>query len=415
MAFTTYRYVLLRSDDLNVKESHEVGELTGATGRTIQRKLNGIDTASVVVSLTDPVAHELLMPSNPDAEYRLKIYRQQEGSPPALIFYGPVVDVETIFGSSSGSVQINAASPLWYLTHRYAFKEIRNGFATQKPFSNSTRVAVVMAALADVRANGWTGLAVATPSPSLTGGTVGNGDPYDAAWRNMAELLTEMAGATGDDGFDFYVQPGDEQFLDNISNPAYGAMGTLYLTERRGVDRPEVIFETGIGTTNNAVEARQSMTRIGLANAVYHVPDVYSEDRIDGPDKKIPVISSDRPSSIAARSRHEAILRDDIQDIEDEDNPANNTAYRRQLVELHANVRQRPRRVITFEPAPEEQGPSVPRAFADYDIGDTIRLRVVSPDGRLALNESLRIYGIDTEINDGAGTGRHTLTLTPEN
>lgn len=400
MAFTIYRYVLTDH------EGNALGELTGATGRSLQRKLNGIDTASVAVSLADPVARYLLRTRNeagqPADELRLQVFRDDGTRSPRLVFYGPVVDVETIFGPTSGVAQINAASPLWYLTHRFAFKAVNaQGLPLKVNRIDVGRAQLVRDALVDISNESALPFFIAPGTPDT--GTVGSAaQPFDASWRNVAELMAEMSAGqlnnsgSGGDGFDFFIEPEE----------GGGKMGALYLVGRRGVRRPSVIFETGIGTRNNAVEARQAFTRSGLANWVYHVPEVYSAEDLanNPPDNPLPVVSQNRTPSIQFRGRHEAILRDDIQDL----------TFRNALVDLHSYVRQNPRRIVTFQPAPEEQGDMVPRAIADYDIGDTIFLRVVAPSGAIAINDELRVYGIDTEIDDQTGTGRHTLTLTPE-
>lgn len=412
MAFTVYRFVLLKTDPANVRRCEQVGELTHATGRSFQMKLNGIDTASVTVSLTDPIARELVQPTNPDVEFRLKIFLQSDDSLyPTLVFYGPVIDVETVFGSTSGSVQINAASPLWNLTHRFVYKDTINGYAVEHPISDSTRGRVAWEAIRHVEnTTGFMGFTLGGGFPQS--GSIGAGKPFDAGWRNAAELLTEMGSGSTGDGFDFYIDYGEWPGVPE-SSLNFGSMGVLFLTERRGSLKPNVIFETGLGTTNTAVQARQSITRSSLANSVYHLPGVYTQDQInnDPTGDEIAVVSASNGPSITARGVHEAILRDDIEDISD---AQNRTDFRSQLVDLHVSVRQRPRRIITFEPAPEEQGPNIPRAFVDYGIGDTIQLRAVAPNGQIALNEQLRIYGIDSEIDDQSGTARHTLTLTPE-
>lgn len=465
MAFTIYRYVLTD------RFGNARGELTGAIGRSLQRKLNGIDTASVTVSLTDPVARYLL---DPDQEHRLKVYRQDGDATPQLIFYGPVVDVETVFSPTSGSAAINAASPLWNLTHRFAFKRIEGGIARQHLIENGKRAQVALDAVTrTVSQDGPIGLAINGFVPDS--GDIGVGEPFDASWRNVAELLTELSSGqlNSGEGFDFFVVPSDSLGSDS--------MGTLVFAERRGQARPSAIFETGIGTRNNAVEARQTATRSGVANSVFHVPGVYSnEDMQDGEVMKLPVMSKVQSASVIDRGCHEAVLRDDISDVAiglsgvsasggaatittttphgfragDQvfvmqtslvdgqrvvvDAPSATTlrvqfpsiiaqtptsgwvvasgmtSYRQRIVDMHAAVRQRPRRAVTFQPAPEEQGPSVPKAVADYDVGDTIRLRVVAPNGAIAINDDLRIYSIETAVDDQAGTGQHTLTLVPE-
>jgi hypothetical protein len=285
MAITTYRYVLVDG------EGARIGELATATGRSLQRKHNGIDTASVSVALTDPLTPYLLRSMD---EYRLQVWRHVEGMYPELVFYGPVVDAETVFGPASGVVQINAASPVWLLTHRYAFKQTVNGLPVGTKYIEAPRHSIAMQALSNIVNTSGDGFPVSFYADAMDTGKVGTAkNPYDAGWRNAAELLTEMSAGplnnagTGGDGFDFYFRP----------EPSAGASyGGVYLVARRGERRPYVVFETGIGTTNTATEARQAITRSGLANAVYHLPDIYdaAELQADPPSDPLPLISRNR-------------------------------------------------------------------------------------------------------------------------
>jgi hypothetical protein len=384
----TYRYVLTD------RSGHASGELQNASGRSLSKTLNGIDTATFTLQLSDPMARELV---NPDStgeipERLLKIYRQDDAAP-VLLFHGPVVDAEAVYTGVGGTVQVNAASPLWTLQHRLAGKDAIGANRTAKPASGE-RAQIARSVITAANSEGNTGVGL---WPSVTTTALTSVD--DIAYRPVAELITELSrgqlGASAADGFDFSIDPQEYSsgtiglFRVGPANPDPRNLNDALI----GRTLDEVVFELGPGTRGSALSARQTITRQGLANVVLHT---LNEGEV--------VVGAANSPSVTARGRHEAVLTEDISDAN----------YRQQLVDLHVNTRRVPRRVITLDPAAEEQSINVPRAYVDYAIGDVISLRVVDSDGVVALNDGVRVYGINTAIDDTSGVGRHSLTVVAE-
>lgn len=381
---TVYRFLLADRSGNNIAELHRAGD------RQITYTLNGMDTVSFTLPITERSARQL---SDSNAEWMVKVYAKTPGETERIVFYGPVISTESNFGPG-GTVAVNAASPFWYLTKRYAGKTAEGRqFPTPDVVytGGCSRFNAVSELLTEANAEGNTGIAPVSSSFILS--------PYASEplkFKNVGEWISEIgAGGILGGGFDWRLK---YQERDGSGIFALFQMGTptgSNFIDERLIGRPlgaACSFEMGAGTKNNLTEVRQQVTREGLANVVYHQPQYEGGE----------ILLKDASGSISARGRHELVLTEDIQD----------TDVRNSLIDINVAVRQIPRRVLQVTPAHEDELGRVPRFMVDYDLGDKVVVRVVEW-GDVVINDFVRIYGVTVEIGP-EGTPTHTLTITPE-
>ena len=365
-----------------------LGELTRASARTWDRALNAPATCKFQIRMDDPQANLVLF-----EDLLLMVYKDR-----ALRFVGDVTSAEESHsGQGYGTVVATATDALWRLDHRLLGKDFTGlgGYSHGTALVPVEKVAIARTAVDRVQAvvgtnydaGGDAGVRfypyTYTSSKSFVG---------PLFFKSVLELLTEIGSTL--DGYDFTLDP-VEPITDALGTP----IGWLKLSDTLGQVRPEAIFEYGTGRVNVLSYQRQ-IDRAGLANVAYNLPTNWPAS-VAAPEagaSAASVLYAQDVDSIAARTRHETLVSDDL--------GAGSDAMRQQLVDLHVSLRKQPRQIVTFSPAL-----NAPKFGEDFDIGDvvTFRARVGS---QVRVNGLFRVYAVGVALGE-QGQEVQTLTVVP--
>lgn len=344
-----------------------IGELLNASDRRILKPLSRLDTASVTIRTDNPLADTLL-----STECYLKIIRDG-----VTEFHGPVVQADETVDKSDGKATISAIGGGWELTKRLAGKS-----TTGTVFSSATDRAQIMKALIDTT-NTESETGVDTGFYVLTSGSAISyvAGPY----RKIMDILTELGQST--DGYDWRIVP-----IDNFSGGAVTSqkIGRLMIAPVIGTQKPEAIFEHGIGR-NNVASYRSSTTRETQATKVFHT--IADGTGISG--------VADAPT-LAKWGLLEDLAQIDITD----------TPQRQNFLNEVVGVRKDPRRIVEFTPHISNGPMTVPTYGRDFDIGDQVVARSVR-SGRVRFNAWFRVWAVELTMSEN-DEERQGLTLVEE-
>lgn len=345
-----------------------IGEIVNASERELVLLLNRLPTATFQVRLSNPMSARLL-----NANVLLKVYQQR-----VLRFIGPVVSVEEAASGEGGTLKVNAAGAFWRLTKRLIGKN-GAGYSQGSAGSQVDRGQIAASILAAVNAEGDTGIRLGIVTPSAPG--------YVSAWRFMsaADAISQLSATL--DGYDFEVAP-----TEPTSDASGLQIGMLIVAPFIGQQRPEAIFEYGVGKRNVASYTRP-VTLDGLLNLGWNLPEGFPDS---GTIVTSPVGGQPDATSLAQWGRMEALVTGDV----------TVDAMRQKLVDEHVRIRKNPRQVIAFEPAV-----NAPRLGTDYMVGDVVTARAVA-NGSARFNGLFRVYGVTVSINEEA-TVTYKLELIP--
>lgn len=340
----------------------EKGEIFLGRSKVVDLPLNGTPTVAMQIDLDNPMADVILASTAMDRiNLLLKAYRNG-----TRMFVGPLVSADESVDGDSASLSLSAASPFWRLMHRLLGKAAGGyGDGTALAPKDLGEIAKNMIDVAN--AEGDTGIRVGTILPS-SNGYVG---PY--YFKKVAEAIMEIGpGLLG--GFDFEVVP-----FEPITDVGGVKIGEFRAHGSLGQNRPNVIFEMGVGRRNMGSYQRP-MTADGIANKVYALPPGHPDSVEEGLSTQE---SSDAPS-IGTRGLFEDVLSDDIQP----------NSLRLKLAQEHVRIRKVPREQIFFTPIPNAEPD-----YGEYTVGDTITARAVYR-GRVRFDAMFRVYGAKFTIGD---------------
>ena len=343
-----------------------VGELQNCSERSVTRSLSTASTASFKVPVTGAYTANLLA----DDDLNLRCYRA--GS---LIFHGPVTSVELAASDATQQpkIAVTAADPAWRWTKRLVAKN---------PTAVSTtgdRLTVAESLLTTVNSGGETGITMPTGETCGSATITYPAGPYKYA----DEVLRDLAQAG--DGFDWKIEPIEY---------ASGKIGEFDAAATLGSAKPNVVFEYQ-GRGNMRVPTYQrSLDQV--ANRAFHILD-------EGPAVVNGVRQDEDATSIAARGLYETII--EVQGLSD-------TTQRDTLIDDHLGIRSGWRKVFAFQPDFNDGSGRVPAYYDDYQVGDTVRARVLY-DGTTLIDGQVRIYKVEFGI-DESGLESITPTLVDE-
>lgn len=371
------------------KTPYPIGEIRNAHERQLSLGLNGLGQASFQIQQSNPMAYEI---TSRDADVILKVY---EGS--VLRFVGDCTNVQEV-GTESGetTLQANFADPMWRLGHRLC----RKGGIAAQPNVSWTNVAPgqVITEIID-NANreildfppgtGDTGIRMGTVD-SLPAVSVGSEPPWN--YKPIAEAITEMQAAnpTGFPGaFDFQLSP-----VEPTSDSIGLKIASLDIRTRIGTNRPDVVFEYG-GGSRTVRSYDFTRNRQDMLNRVFVLGADPGDDTL--------TVKAYNDTSQETHGLFEGLAPLDVGDA----------TLRQQWAEINARVRGEARWTVDFVPsATAPRFGANPTTDGDYELGDTVRLRIKTA-GTERLDANLRVYGINVTIDD---QGKETVTpkLSPE-
>lgn len=390
---------------LTDRQGNQLGELRNASNRSLRFPLNRTPTVSFQIDATHPFAPWFL-----DVDkVLLKAYDDSTGSR-VLRFYGPVVGYEKTRNAQGGTMTITAAGAQWRLDHRYIGYTGGSSFGatfSTSPLSLLDR-GEIMGRIIDALNQGnssdiWT----EAGDTGIRRGTItASSSTYVGPWRFKvaAEAMSELSGTL--DGPDWEIAP-----VEPTSDSVGLKIASLNVAAAIGAIQSNVAFEFGTGQ-HNVAEWKDIGDANTLANIAVNLPPGFPDNATQS------VTSYSDPASISDRGLHETVVAADL--VTDD--------LRTKLVQEHVRIRKVPRRIISFSPVAEDSAAAinerrVPRLFADYIVGDTVRFRaverfpvydtggtVVSTASVPTVDLLMRVFAAEIALDDN-GTASTSLTL----
>jgi hypothetical protein len=341
---------------LTDRQGNQLGELRNASNRSLRFPLNRTPTVSFQIDATHPSAPWFL-----DVDkVLLKAYDDSTGSR-VLRFYGPVVGYEKTRNAQGGTMTVTAAGVQWRLDHR-----LIGGSATGATFGTTSlalldRGEIMGRTIDALNVSEQINIFTGAGDTGIRRGTItASSSTYVGPWRfkGAGEAFAELSGTL--DGPDWEVAP-----VEPVTDAAGVKTGVLNVAAAIGSVQPNVAFEFGAGQYNVA-EWKDIGDANTLANVAHNLPPGY-------PDNATQVVVTNTDAfSIGDRGLYETVVAADL--VTDD--------LRTKLVQEHVRIRKVPRRIVQFTPIAEDSAVAlstrrVPRLFADYIVGDTIRFRAV--------------------------------------
>lgn len=337
---------------LDDAQGNALCELTSASARLLAFKRNTAAVASFTLSHRDVAAQLLLDALQTTGIPTLRCYRRQLADPAGVLrFRGHLAPFQE-HAEEASTLQLTFASPLARVLGDGSGRGRFTGPAVTFTQTDAGQIAKQL--VDTTNAEGATGLA--------TTGTIAATKLRDRAYAyaNVGEAITNLTNVL--DGFDMY-----ETFLDNASP----TLAALNIVAAQGEDQPDVRFEYGPGTLNNArAFSRTTQPPINVAR-VLGANGLYAE-------------KSDA-ASIATYGRW--MVQQSATDVTEQ-----------ATLDDKAQALLRPRPVKTVQFVPELGLDSCPRPWDDFWLGDTCR--VVAARDAFTEDASVRLNAITVAIND---------------
>lgn len=331
------------------------GEVTNFSSFSFFRGLSKLATVSFTVRLDNEHVDRLSA-----AFGNIKVYRDK-----VLVFHGPIISAEEQAERETQSVAVTCSDAAWVLSRRLLAQP------TPAIYALAARSAIFNALMVTTNAAGETGVDYTTLAWTSGSSITHKIEPYTPVLTTLQQLGTAL------DGFDWLVRP-----RENWANGASTSvkLGNLDLQTVIGANKPNAVFEYGVGTRSNVLSYGLTTTRDGQANKVYHL-DANARTEISATDA----------TSIATWGLLQDQAAGDFTDA----------TYRQKLVDEHVRVRKYPRTLVRMTPTidPGNAG-QVPEPFVDYDVGDTITARMIH-GRKVRFAGFLRVFGIRTTLDNG--------------
>lgn len=347
---TFYKFELAQSSDLS-----RIGELTHASGRSLQLALNKAGAFSCTLPLDDALT-DLVR----EVETCVIISRDNQ-----IIWSGPIWAINETVSASAASVQISAVGWLQTLDKRV----VRPTWNSNQPMTYTNQDAGLIALDLLTRSNldaadAGAPIYIFPGAAEITQLRTRSYPP----WAGVLASLNELTDI--ESGFDMLVDPGTRKL--NISmrvgsdnGVAFELPGTVNQINRVTDSGRILNYLTAYSATGAQADADyDSIAKLGLFEEAQSLSDVVD------------------PNILAAYAAGEVF------------------------------VKGRPLRIITFQPRAETiENPSLPRVIRDYNIGDIVRLTV--NHGRLRLNrQPLRIFSFSLNFPDTGGASVSDIQTT---
>lgn len=340
-----------------------VGEVFDASERQVVRVLSGPSTASFKL-----LANNILLTDVLNRDLNLKCYRND-----GLIFHGPIITTELAVDDPSGTPTIacGAVDPSWRFERRVSGKS-----ASGTLFNGVDRLTAAETLISTANGDGETGVAT-------IGQTCGTTSVYTAGpYKKLSECVADLGNTLN--GFDWRIDPNEY---------SSGKIGSFVAAALLGAQQPNAVFEYQ-GKGNMRVPNYQRGI-VDLVNKVYSIPD-------DGPTSGLGVRSATDAQSVTDRGLYEEVV--DTSGI-------NNQTLRDAVLNDHILYRKNPKQVLTFSPDFNDGTGRVPEYGADYQVGDSVRGRVVYNNVQL-IDGYVRLYKMQFDIDQN---NKETLTPTVVN
>lgn len=190
---------------------------------------------------------------------------------------------------------------------------------------------------------------------------------------SVAQFIDKLGNSL--DGFDWVITP-------DFTTDATGlVLGRFKSAPAYGSDLSgSVVFEYGIGRYN-VESASRKRTIEGLINKASYPASGQNPF----------LVSASAAESIGPLGVFEEAITGDLID----------PTLRQKLVDLHIAIRKQARVLYEFVPFRSDAGGPVPQPFVDYNLGDRVSTRAYW-GGKTRLEASMRIYGLEVELNNQA-------------
>lgn len=348
-----------------------LGELIGATQRTLTLPLNRVPTVSFQLPLWHPLGDTVLT-----QDALVKVYRRDVLGTQRLVFCGPLTDSEENGDALNQSIAATASGPFVRLTNGRFIGTTKAGI--RFPSSGTADLgAVAGQILTTANGSGYTGIEVGTVTgaASIADGSVG---PY---WlKNAGEAIAELA--SGLNTFDWEIAPTEPT---NVGK-AWPQIGAMNIYSLLGAQKPNAILEYGTPRANvtgyNRKVARTYANHVIVPTSGW--PDGTALDLIVRTDA----------TSITNRGLWQVVVNDGgvIDDT-----------LRQSIGDEHLKYRKDPHQIVTFTPAVNAR----PAIFTDYIVGDWIRARAVVRSS-VRFDSMFRIWGATFTLDQN---GNESLDL----
>lgn len=364
---TNWNWIL--ADQLGV----EIGEILNPKDVSATIPLGRLPVASQRIRMDNPLADRVIEDGRTIKGYRNGVLR----------YHGFVIGLEeTADEDGTQSIVINSVSGGWRLQYMLLGKHaVKSAAGSHDGYTyNNTLPAgsadigdIIEDMFIDITGNPWGPMVILgtiDPSSTLVYGPV--------YYKPMLEAITELAFSTGAPEFEW--EPVETSI--HASRPIAQLNGHY---PRMGFDNSTAIFEFGAGK-NNIQSWGRTTSWDTMLNAGYMLPEGY-------PTTAEQPKSAFNTPSLSAFGNFQGVVETEV--IE--------ATARQSLINEHVALRGAPRRIVTIKPKAD----TVPQPFDDYNLGDTIFVRIMAGE-RVLLNAGLRVYGMTftPDIN-----GRETVEL----
>jgi hypothetical protein len=362
-----------------------VGELTNIKEPKLSIPLGKVNTASFTIRLDNPLMNYL----NDTSAY-LKVYRKVSGGTNNLLFTGPIQTIQEASSGDTASCQVNAAGAGWIMTKRLTGKN-PNGEGI-KFASGTSRAKRFVELLTKCNEEAETHIDYETGPIECTSTNGYESTPF----RYLSEVLNDLSNTA--EGFDWRIIP-----LENYEAGAVTSqkIGRLITKDKIGEAKPDAAFEWGTGR-NNVSSFTRIIDKTTTINKDFHllssgVAELPVEGKLEETSKGISLAESQSKYNLLEEVISASILSKEL---------------REKLVNANLEVRKQPRQTIAFEPVPDDGTGRVPTYKTDYDIGDTIPIRIMLNEEE-RLKAEVRVWGVEFAFDENKKETT-SLTLTIE-
>lgn len=362
------------------------GEFLNVQESRVDIQLNKVRTAGLKIRLDNVLAPLVALQASLEPLY-IKGYRDGR-----LLFNGPIQTVQEVGDENqNATLQINATGQEMIFTQRLMSPGMIYSAVTGIKTTAAVQRAVQfkeMLAASNVRGSALIG---ETHIDYTTGPiSCANTESYESpVFKLLSEILTEMYNQAA--GFDWLVYPQEPTGASpNVK------IGKLVIKDTINTSQPNALFEWGTGR-NNIASFSRTVDLSNLMNLGYN-------------------ISSAGPEATGAPTVYQyQVPAAETWNIREGMVPINvlNNAMRQQITSETVFVREKPRQTVVFQPVSDVtggEGIRVPVFGVDYDIGDSVKARIVY-EGRTHLEGYSRVWGVSF-TNDANGKETQSLTLS---
>lgn len=353
-----------------------LGELHGASDRTVTIPLSRLTTASFKVPMWHPLGEVLT-----SQECLLQCWRTDVTSNKRLVFNGPIRGTQEVTDNTTQTIAATANGPFIRVGSRYVGM---SKAGIKFPADGVRDLGLVAHDILDtINGQEFTGISKGTWTASVSGST---GQLFV---KNAAEAISEVA--SGLNSFEYTVRPTAPAAVGGLGGwPQIGLLDVAPFIG--GTSRPDAIYEYGTPRANVSGYER-AISREGMATrgwiSVNGWPDSTTQE----------LLSKTDAAAQTVRGLYETIVPD---------NGVLDDTLRQSIVDYHVSVRKQPRETVTFK-IPSNARPS---ALTDYEVGDFVRARAVVR-GTTRFDAMFRVWGVTFNIDSNGNEVNELELLMP--